>query len=112
MEPQVLLSYLVREVININRIKCSTKDKEKIEAGKLAVKAKLINKKHTIIYFDESHFARNGSTTYSKIQELSQILAYNTMRATATFKGKEFSISMPKKIERRYMSGLINKYLG
>jgi len=111
MEPQVLLSFLVRDIIRINAIRCDNPSKkEQIDKGKLAVKAKLINKKETIIYFDESHFAKNGSTAYQKIQELTQQLGYNTMRATATFKGKEFSISMPKKIERRYMSGLIPKY--
>jgi hypothetical protein len=112
MEPQVLLSYMVRNIIEIRAITRDhpEEDKKKLELAKLAVKSKLINKKETIIYFDESHFAKNGSTTYFKIQELAQILAHNTMRATATFKDKEFSISMPKKIERKYMSGLVSSY--
>jgi len=113
MEPQVLVSYLVREIINISAIKCNPpKEKARIEKAKVDAKAKLINKAETIIYFDESHFTKDGSTAYAKIQELAQIANYKTMRATATFKGKEFSIKMPHPIERRYMSGLVPKYKG
>src|SRR5437764_1116622 len=110
MEPQVLLAYLVRDVVKISAIRCNGKERERIEKAKVDAKAKLINKAETIIYFDESHFTKDGSTAYTKIQELAQIAGYKTMRATATFKGKPFSIKMPQKIERRYMSGLVPKY--
>jgi hypothetical protein len=110
MEPQYLLSFLVRDIVKINQIKSTGKNKEELEEAKLVVKSKLINKENTLIFFDESHFAKNGSTTYTKIQELTQKLNYKVIRATAAFPGKPFSISMPKKGERKYMDGLVEKY--
>lgn len=111
MEPWAILVFLVREIIKINRINCSVgADKEAVEAGKLVVKSKLINKENSVIFFDESHFAKGGSTTYAKIQELTQKLGYKVIRATATFPKQPFSVSMPKAGERKWMSGLVPKW--
>lgn len=112
MEPWAILVFLVREIIKITKIKSSVAgaEKDKLDAGKLVVKAKLINKENSVIFFDESHFAKGGSTTYAKIQELAQKLGYKVIRATATFPKQPFSVSMPKKGERKWMSGLVPEF--
>jgi hypothetical protein len=106
MEDKILEIFLDRQTVVINRIKCTIgKEKERIDKGKLAVKSKLINKENTVLIFDESDFARNGTTNFVKLQILAEKLGYKTIQATATFAGEPFSITMPKKGERKYMQG-------
>jgi len=107
MDQYHFLGFMARELLDIEQIDCKNpKEKERVEAGKIFAKTKLLTE-DSIIIFDEADYT---NSTYNQIVRETVFLedkndknksAKKVMLMSATFKGKDFSITSSYPIESK-----------